>query len=86
VTTSSVPGEAPDPEQRAEAARIEATSPQWVVLWGCGSRRFWGFPLFAAPRGTIVSAADTATLLARMRQAETASAPGPAQSSRPQHL
>ncbi len=65
-----------DPGQRAQAAQIQATCPQWVVLWGCASRRFWAFPQFAAPPGTIVSDGDPATLVARMRQAELATTAG----------
>ncbi|HUZ36314.1 MAG TPA: hypothetical protein VMV17_08290 [Streptosporangiaceae bacterium] len=65
-----------DPGQRAQAAQIQAACPQWVVLWGCSSRRFWAFPLFAARPGTIVSAPGTGTLVDRMRQAELATAPG----------
>jgi hypothetical protein len=49
-----------------------------VVLWGCSSRRFWAFPQFAAQPGTIISDGDPATLVARMRQAELASAPSQA--------
>jgi hypothetical protein len=64
------------PGQRAQAAQIQATCRRWVVLWGCSSRRFWAFPLFAARPATILSAGDPATLLARMRQAELATTPG----------
>ena len=75
MTTSDRPGEVFDPGQRAQAAQIQATHPQWAVLWGCASRRFWAFPLFTAQPGTIISASDPATLLARMRHAELASTP-----------
>ncbi|HCU92092.1 MAG TPA: hypothetical protein DHU96_04895 [Actinobacteria bacterium] len=75
MTTSDRPGEVFDPGQRAQAAQIQATHPQWAVLWGCASCRFWAFPLFAAQPATIISASDPATLVARMRHAELASTP-----------
>ena len=76
MTADSPASAGSDPGQRAQAAQIQAGCPQWVVLWGCSSRRFWAFPLFAARPGTIVSAGGTSTLVDRMRQAELAAPPG----------
>jgi hypothetical protein len=61
-----------DPGQRLTAARIQHASPCWLVMWGTHSRRFFAFPLFGAPPGTIVTASGPDRLLTRMRQAETA--------------
>jgi len=45
-----------DDQERQVAAEIEQSHPHWAVIWGCYSRRFWAFPYFQAPQGTIVSA------------------------------
>jgi hypothetical protein len=47
------------------------------VLYGPYSRTFYAFPLFAAPAGTIVTAATPADLVVLMRQAEASSTSGP---------
>jgi hypothetical protein len=60
-----------DDQQRQAAAEIERSRPGWLVMWGCYSRRFWAFPRFDAPRGTIISAPDQARLLAGLDDAES---------------
>jgi hypothetical protein len=66
-----------DREQRVEAARVQRSHPAWVVLYGPYSRTFYGFPAFAVPAGTIVTAATPADLVVLMRQAEIAATTGP---------
>ena len=59
-----------DDQERQVAAEIEQSHPHWAVIWGCYSRRFWAFPYFQAPQGTIVSAPDRDRLLADMHSIE----------------
>lgn len=59
-----------DPGRYREAARLRQAHPAWLVLYGPHSRRFWAFPAFDAPRGTLVSAATPSDLAVLMRQAE----------------
>lgn len=62
-----------DQQERAVAARIARDHLGWVVLWGVSSRRYWAFPTHpAAPRGTILSAADPRELMTAIRQTEYA--------------
>jgi hypothetical protein len=55
---------------RATAERINQTRPQWLVLWGCYSRLYWAFPLFATRRRFLVHAGYPDALIARMDEAE----------------
>ncbi len=66
-----------DPGQRQTAARIQHPRPHWLLMWGPHSRRYYAYPLFGAPPGTIVSASDPGRLVTRMRQAEAATAARP---------
>lgn len=59
-----------DREQRRQAARLAEVFPYWVVLWGPWSRRFWAFPCFGVPRGTIAHSPDPGELASRMRAVE----------------
>lgn len=61
---------ATDPQEHAAATRIENGNPQWAVIWGTHSRRYFAYPRFAAPPGTIITAPATSELLDAMRQAE----------------
>jgi hypothetical protein len=73
------PGPAPyDQRQRHTAGRLTRRHPHWLVTWGTGSRRYWAYPRFAVPPGTVVSAADTQALLLSMRKAETGATARPA--------
>jgi len=65
-----------DENERRIAAQITHRYPQWLVTWDTHNRLFWAFPRFNAPPGTIIAAPDTAELLALMRHAELATAPG----------
>jgi hypothetical protein len=56
--------------ERQAAADIERGHPHWLVMWGCYSRLFWGFPRFTAPKGTIISAVDPQSLLTEAHQVE----------------
>jgi len=66
-----------DERQRRTAALIQRDNPLWLVMWGTGSRRYWAFPAFAVPCGTIVSAADPDDLITRMRETEMRYLPPP---------
>ncbi len=66
-----------DPSQRLTAARLQHTNPHWLLMWGPHSRRYYAYPLFGAPPGTIVSASAPDRLVTRMRQAEAATAARP---------
>jgi hypothetical protein len=61
-----------DDQERQVAAEIEQSHPNWAVMWGCYSRRFWAFPYFQASPGTLVSAPDRDRLLADMHSIEHA--------------
>lgn len=66
-----------DLAQRRDAEGLSRQFPNWHVMWGVHSRRFWAFPLFSALPGTLVSAGTPAELAARMQHAETTSTFGP---------
>jgi hypothetical protein len=57
-------------EQRAIAQRIQRSRPQWLVVWGCYSHRFWGYPLFEMRPRMLVHAGYPDALLARLDDAE----------------
>jgi len=63
----------PDAEQRATASMIEREHPGWMVIFGRYSHRYWAYPLFPVPPGTIVGAASPGDLVSRMREVEIAS-------------
>jgi LmbE family N-acetylglucosaminyl deacetylase len=55
----------------AIAEQIQRDRPQWVVLWGRYSGRFWAYPLFEMyPRRMLVYAGYPDALVARMDEAE----------------
>lgn len=58
---------AADEGRRGTAARIGHDFPQWLVMWGMYSRQYWAYPLFDAPRGTIVHSADPDETARKMR-------------------
>jgi hypothetical protein len=67
---------------RRAAARLQRDHQHWMVMWGCYTRRYVAFPLFPAPRGTILTAVAPAELAAKMRRQERsagmwAAPPGP---------
>jgi hypothetical protein len=59
-----------DDQEWQIAFEIDQSHPHWLVMWGCYSRLFWAFPIFQAPKGTIVSAPNPEMLLAGMRGVE----------------
>jgi hypothetical protein len=65
-----------DQRERQIAARIAQDFPRWLVLWGLYSRRFWAFPCFRVPRGTIAEAANPDDLVAEMRSIQRAAMSG----------
>jgi hypothetical protein len=66
-----------DPTQRRAADRLQQRNPNWAIIWGTWSRQYWAYPRFHTAPGTLVHAADPATLLAHMRQAELTASPTP---------
>lgn len=66
-----------DPAQREAAARLARENPGWYVMWGAWTRRYFAYPVFDVPPGTLFSATSISNLLIRMRQAELAAMPGP---------
>lgn len=54
----------------AVAERINQARPQWLVLWGCYTRRYWAYPLFAIRHRVLVYAGYPDALVARMDEAE----------------
>lgn len=59
-----------DDELREIARGIEEKRPGWIVVWGTYTRQFVAFPLFGAPRGTILTAHYPDALVDRMQYAE----------------
>jgi hypothetical protein len=64
-----VPGEDHD-AFRAIAERVNQLRPQWLVIWGVYSRRFWGFPLFELRLRMVVWAGYPGALVPRLDGAE----------------
>ena len=65
------------------AAQLQRDHRHWMIMWGCYTRRYVAFPLFPAPRGTILTALAPAELAAKMRGQERPAGmwvppPGPA--------
>ncbi|HET9896985.1 MAG TPA: hypothetical protein VFQ44_18780 [Streptosporangiaceae bacterium] len=57
-------------QRRNECKRIGSVFTHWVILLGPATRRFWGFPVFSVPRGTIVSAREPNELAGQMKAVE----------------
>jgi hypothetical protein len=55
---------------RAIAAQIHQARPNWLVLWGLYSRRFWAFALFEMQPQMLVHASYPDALIACMDDAE----------------
>ena len=66
-----------DPAKRHAAARLSRDHPGWLIMWGPHSRRYFAYPAFDAPPGTIVTEASSGALRAALRQAELAAARRP---------
>jgi len=54
-----------DAEQYLAAARLQQASPDWLIIYGPWTRRYFAFPTFHAPPGTILSAPSTAVSRSR---------------------
>lgn len=69
-----IPSPSPDPHNedacRAAAARLQHDHKNWLVLWGCYTHSYVAFPLFSAPRGTILTATTPAEMSGKMRREE----------------
>lgn len=69
-----IPSPSPDPRNedacRAAAARLQHDHKNWLVLWGCYTHSYVAFPLFSAPRGTILTAATPGEMTGKMRREE----------------
>ena len=87
VGAAVIPSTSPNPANedacRMAAAQLQHDHSNWMVIWGCYTRNYVAFPLFAAPLGTILTAAAPADLAAKIhRQERLAGAhvpqPGPA--------
>jgi hypothetical protein len=55
----------------AEARRLEAGNPLWLVVFGVSSGEFVCFPRFSVPFRAIVAAKEPAVLPPRMREVES---------------
>ncbi len=62
---------------RAQARRLEAANPLWIVVFGVYSKEFVCFPRFGLAGGSIVAARNPDTLLPRMREAESSALRAP---------
>lgn len=65
-----MPGNNDDNARRTTAEQINQARPQWLVLWGSFSARFWAFPLFEMQPRMLVYATYPDALIARMDEAE----------------
>jgi hypothetical protein len=65
-----------DRDQRAAAARLQQAHPAWLVLYGPWTRRYYAFPRFAVPPGTIAAAATAGELASLMQVTELEARPG----------
>lgn len=52
------------------AAQLQHDHRNWLVLWGCYTHVYIAFPLFRAPRGTVLTATVPADLAVKMRRQE----------------
>jgi hypothetical protein len=59
-----------DNARRAIAEKINERRTHWLVVWGCYSRLYWAYPLFAMRPRKIVYAVDPDALVVGMDEAE----------------
>jgi hypothetical protein len=52
------------------AAQLQRDHKHWLVLWGCYTHSYVAFPLFHAPRGTILIASAPGEMVTKMRREE----------------
>jgi hypothetical protein len=70
------------------AAQLQHDHKHWLVIWGCYTRSYIAFPLFHAPRGTILTASAPGDMVTKMRREERSAgvrvpAPAPAPAPTP---
>ena len=70
VNPSTSPAPSDEDGCRRAAAQLQHEHERWLVMWGCYTRAFIAFPLFAAPPGTILTAAAPAEMAAKMSSQE----------------
>jgi len=72
-----IPSPRPDPRNedacRQAAAQLQHDHPEWLVMWGCYTRCYVAFPLFQAPRGTVLTAGTPGEMAAQIRRTEQTS-------------
>lgn len=56
------------------AAQLQHDHAHWLVLWGCYTHSYIAFPLFHAPRGTILTASAPGEMITKMREHERTAA------------
>jgi hypothetical protein len=62
---------ADDEQQRRDTADgLQREHSRWLVLYGTYTRQYVAFPLFGAPRGTVLSHAQPGELVRQMQKAE----------------
>jgi hypothetical protein len=57
-------------QHRDTADGLQRDHPRWLVLYGTYTRQYVAFPLFSAPRGTILSNAQPGALARQIQKAE----------------
>jgi hypothetical protein len=66
----------PDPRNedacRMAAVRLQREYRHWMIMWGCYTRTYVAFPLFHAPRDTILTATVPDEMAAKILRHERA--------------
>jgi hypothetical protein len=61
-----------DNDGYATAEQIQQQRPQWMIIYGCYSHRYWAYPLFPVSRRVIIHASYPDALIDRLDRAEQA--------------
>jgi hypothetical protein len=72
VEAMAQPPAADDATRWETVARIRGERSGWVVIWMASAGCYRAYPLFRAPRGTAVTAANPNELTAQMDQVQQA--------------
>jgi hypothetical protein len=67
----------------ATAEHLQAQRPQWMIIYGCYSHRYWAYPLFPVTRCIIIHASYPDALIDRLDRAEQAYRAHPPHDHRP---
>jgi hypothetical protein len=70
VEAMAQPSAADDADHWQTVARIRGERSGWVVIWMASAGCYRAYPLFRAPRRTVVTAATPDELTARMDQVQ----------------